>query len=460
MPVRRDRLLLLPLALALTCALPASAWAVGLSDSHVSQLGQGAAKKSATDSGKTNGGKKRDAKTAPTKWPSIGPAIVFYLAQGEPHACGPGCSEWIAAEGAIDAGAAQRLQALLDRLGARKLPIYFHSPGGSVDDAFAIGKLLRARKMTAGVALTVPQGCSAGAPDPACTAQKRSGRVLVAELDTARGGCMSACAYAMFGAAVREVPAGARLGVHSSRIVVRVRSERPVPADHPVLRRLMRERQQAGEVRRAAYVQAMGVDKGLLDVISRTPNDRMHFLSRDEIARYRIDTRDVVERAWTVEFDARRDSAWWTLSSSWPAFAAVKLLYDARDHSGYRAAFLSFACASKDQVAVTFGRERTGSDVAPGRPIRAVTGGGEFDFGAEVSNVVDASMRAFAVRRARVPIALMEAAATGGTIEITEAADLAAALPPRVTTLSTAGLARTLAALPHGCTDRSSVPTQ
>src|SRR5262249_61647097 len=58
------------------------------------------------------------------------PPIVFFTAKGEPNACGPGCSEWIAAEGTIDPGAEDRLRALLKRLGGRKPPIYFHSPGG------------------------------------------------------------------------------------------------------------------------------------------------------------------------------------------------------------------------------------------------------------------------------------------------------------------------------------------
>ena len=35
--------------------------------------------------------------------------------------------------------------------------------------------------------------------------------------------------------------------------------------------------------------------------------------------------------------------------------AAVKLLHDARDRNGYRVAFVSLACATKDHVAVAFG---------------------------------------------------------------------------------------------------------
>jgi hypothetical protein len=87
--------------------------------------------------------------------------MVFYLAKGDANACGEGCSEWIAAEGYIDLGAAQRLKKFLDRNSNRNLPIYFSSPGGILSDAMAIGRLLRGRGMTAGIGTTVPLGCMA-----------------------------------------------------------------------------------------------------------------------------------------------------------------------------------------------------------------------------------------------------------------------------------------------------------
>ncbi len=114
---------------------------------------------------------------APQKEAERAPPIVFFVAKGEAHACGPGCAEWIAADGTIDAGAPQRLRALLAKTAKRQLPIYFQSPGGSVLAAMEIGRVLRARGMTAGVARTIPQGCDATQlRDKACDAIKRSGR--------------------------------------------------------------------------------------------------------------------------------------------------------------------------------------------------------------------------------------------------------------------------------------------
>src|SRR5262245_32447066 len=82
--------------------------------------------------------------------------MVFYVAKGEPNECGQGCSEWIAAEGYIDLGAAHRLRAFLRDSGRRQLPIFFYSPGGMQAQALAMGRLLRQQGMTAGVAETVP----------------------------------------------------------------------------------------------------------------------------------------------------------------------------------------------------------------------------------------------------------------------------------------------------------------
>src|SRR5712692_4519545 len=147
------------------------------------------------------------------------PPIAFFIAKGDPHACGRDCDEWIAAEGTFDADAPRRLRAVLNRLGNRKLRIFFHSPGGSGVAALEVGRLLRRRGMTAGVAWTVPQGCDARQwREEACDKLKRSGRDLAAQLDSDHTMCNSACVFALVGAAVREVGPGVGLGVHSASI--------------------------------------------------------------------------------------------------------------------------------------------------------------------------------------------------------------------------------------------------
>src|SRR5215467_1346612 len=110
--------------------------------------------------------------------------IAFYLARGEADACGRGCNEWIAAEGRIDPGAPQRLRRLIAKLGRRRPPIFFHSPGGSITGAIELGRLIHDQKLQVSVARTIPRGCDRDKPlDKSCEALKRSGQELEAEFD-------------------------------------------------------------------------------------------------------------------------------------------------------------------------------------------------------------------------------------------------------------------------------------
>ena len=204
--------------------------------------------------------------------------MVFYVAKGEPNACGPGCREWIVAEGAIDREAPVRLRALLNRLGQRKLPIYFHSPGGSVDGGLAIGRLMRERRMTAGVGRTIPRGCDPLKEHEAtCDDVKRAGRELLAELRTARTLCNSACVYALIGASVREVGAGARIGVHEIALGRFDERGQPAPQDRKTLSAEQLRQLRAEEARIARYVAEMGIDKALFEAATQIVHERIRY---------------------------------------------------------------------------------------------------------------------------------------------------------------------------------------
>lgn len=102
--------------------------------------------------------------------------MIFYLAKGEDDACGPGCAEWIAAEGQIEADTAQRLRALLTRLGKRKLPIFFHSPGGNgtTSEAAVAGQGVEIIESgTAGTAPRITKLSTAGLSQAIATMRQR-----------------------------------------------------------------------------------------------------------------------------------------------------------------------------------------------------------------------------------------------------------------------------------------------
>ena len=99
--------------------------------------------------------------------------IEFYLAHGDANACGRGCCEWIAAEGKIDVGAADRFRQLLPKLGDRRPPIYFHSPGGKVNDALELGRI---KKFEVSVGQTVPLGCGGDKQSASARPESAPGR--------------------------------------------------------------------------------------------------------------------------------------------------------------------------------------------------------------------------------------------------------------------------------------------
>lgn len=286
------------------------------------------------------------------------PPIAFFVARGEPDACGRNCSEWIAADGAIDLGAPQRLRALLERLGRRKLPIYFHSPGGSITGALAIGRLLRGRGMTAGVGWTVPQGCDPKVPrEPACDKLKRSGRELPAELDAGHTMCNSACVYAFVGAAVRRLAPGASLGIHASSFSFVDRNGRASVRPSKTLLRATVAQSYALVSR---YLGDMGIDPGLLTAARQIASDHIRFLSRSEVRRFNIDRRSFVESEWTMVTE--------------PARAIRKVYMSGVAGDDFRTSLILLSCAQPDRLRMVFAREVAPGDDAAATAISVAAG--------------------------------------------------------------------------------------
>ena len=234
------------------------------------------------------------------------PQIVFYVAKGPPGACGPGCSEWIAAEGTIDPAAEPRLWELLRKLGNdRKPPVYFHSPGGDVTAGLQIGRLLRARGLTVGVGWTLPATCDRQDPSaPACDTLKRSGRELPAELDISAGFCASSCSYTILGGAVRNIGVGAKVGIHDMYMSPTFRSfdgngrivDQPQVVSADSARIALAQRY--GVI--AAYLNQMGISLDLAKAAHSIPSNKLHVLTREELVAFGIDRRDAVESGWSL----------------------------------------------------------------------------------------------------------------------------------------------------------------
>ena len=150
-------------------------------------------------------------------------AMIFYAAHGRDEACGVNCSDWIAAEGAVQWDTYKRLFAFLDRFGAqRKMPVVLNGWGeGDLKAAMSLGKIIRSRGLDVSAGTTVVARC-AKATDADCFALKRSGEPLDAKLDTTFVECDIVCVVVLAGGVHRSLPADAKIVISGMQVKSRM----------------------------------------------------------------------------------------------------------------------------------------------------------------------------------------------------------------------------------------------
>ena len=224
--------------------------------------------------------------------------LVIYLAKGPANSCGPGCDRWIAVEGKVDQDAANRVRRFLRGVKDTQRPIYFHSPGGAVEQAYPIGRLLRSRKAIARVGRTIVTGCAAGYQiDEACLKIKTAGGEVEGSIVTRRAMCNSACSYLFLGATTREVAPDAAIGVHSSKLTLIIHGHATAGQVAEIRQRDIAK----ADRERASFITAMGIDRQLDDLIKTVKFENVHMLTRPELYRFGIDKRSLSETPWMLE---------------------------------------------------------------------------------------------------------------------------------------------------------------
>ena len=188
-------------------------------------------------------------------------AMIFYVAHGADGACGPGCSDWIAAEGTVQWDTHKRLIAILDRQAGRKLPVVIHSWGpANLNVAYSLGRILRSRGFDTTAGSTEAETCQ-GKNEADCFALKRPGGPLDAKLKTLDVACDLACVLVLAGGVHRSLPAGTKVILSGMEIRNRLAPN------------VSEERREGltvrfGELYRL-YLRDMGVDTELLDIVDR-----------------------------------------------------------------------------------------------------------------------------------------------------------------------------------------------
>ncbi|MGC2777812.1 MAG: hypothetical protein WA418_19475 [Bradyrhizobium sp.] len=225
--------------------------------------------------------------------------IAFALVRGPSDACGPGCDSWIAAEGKIDGGAAARFRKFMKQIGDRKLPIYFNSPGGNLEQALAIGTMLRERKAAVRVGRTTLRECGFEPQEgEVCTKLKLSARELHGEVWTRGAVCNSACPYIILGGTAREIAPDATLAVHSPRVILNFTGGVPT---REMRAQALQQAMARSDRMVLDHITKLGADPALLTAARSVPFESMRILTREEIARFALDRRDRVDSPWMFE---------------------------------------------------------------------------------------------------------------------------------------------------------------
>jgi len=202
--------------------------------------------------------------------------------QGPAEVCGAKCKVFIAASGAITADTPQNF---LDFAKGRDLAgaiVAIDSDGGSVHGAIALGREIRALKLTTTIGRLTdfpPEG------------QEEPRATLSPGAD-----CESMCAFVLLGGVQRSVPAEARVMVH--QIWLGDRRDDPTAANYSAEDLVLVQRDIG---RLAQYAAEMGASADLLDLALRIPPwEPMHAMTRDELRRSRLTTEETDAPAATV----------------------------------------------------------------------------------------------------------------------------------------------------------------
>ncbi len=186
---------------------------------------------------------------------------------GEQAKCGESCPVVIAAEGEITNGTPGAFINFVEsNVGRTNLHaiVFLDSPGGKVVASMELGKIMRRIGAAAIVGRVDPEASNG-----------------MSEFLAAR--CLSACVYALMGAKKRVIPPQSLVGIH--------RMFTYVDAAYPDGSAEVRfKRYDNGEMAAvlSRYTGSMGVSPALIAMAEHISSDRIHIMTRAEIARFRL----------------------------------------------------------------------------------------------------------------------------------------------------------------------------
>ncbi|ESZ34332.1 hypothetical protein X731_31320 [Mesorhizobium sp. L2C054A000] len=239
--------------------------------------------------------------------PNPDPPMRFVVVRSDAAGCEPTCPEWISAEGAISAKSPALLKAALKTLGGRKLPIVINSPGGDVDAAIAMGRMIRKNKLDIAVGRTWFVGCEPGMKN--CKENDARGAHYIGSPYVLGSYCASACPMMLAGGARRLVGPLAYLGVHQiTTTIVQMNVQyqvryRIVKGRKRVISKKVVSRKNTGsyktyemskgvERKLSAYFKEMGVDLSIIETMKSTPASDIQQIDLSDMLTMKLVTSD------------------------------------------------------------------------------------------------------------------------------------------------------------------------
>jgi hypothetical protein len=144
-----------------------------------------------------------------------GQPMTVSIVRSDEKACEPLCPEWIMAEGEITAATPALFAKVLAATGQLRLPVVIRSPGGDMDAAIAIGRMIRQRGLDVGVGWTQYGGC--GLRDTGCRPQADGQGFYRGHVVDGRAFCNSACPLVLAAGRSRYAHLYTFVGVHQVR---------------------------------------------------------------------------------------------------------------------------------------------------------------------------------------------------------------------------------------------------
>lgn len=253
--------------------------------------------------------KKKKTKKAPAA-PAISKPIYeapmrVVIVRSSSPSCEPLCPEWIAAEGEITGATPAAFSKVFKQMGKRKLPVIIRSPGGSINAALEIGRMIRKRGLDVSLGWTSYTGC---APDQkSCKLPPEQKGIYRGLVLSSRAFCNSACPLILAGGVTRLAPSDTYVGVHQpkttwTREIVTFREryrivkgkkkviERKIVGRKPGKSRVTYGHDKALRKKLTAYYKEMGVDPKILDEAEKTKYKDIDYLTPAEVNQFHLRT--------------------------------------------------------------------------------------------------------------------------------------------------------------------------